>query len=87
MVRELGAVRLHIEHKAFCVHQDVALPAVNLLAAVVSTLLSSYPGGLDRLGGQNTRAGLRGAPEPNARALALRSVHLSQTPSKRHFLK
>jgi hypothetical protein len=75
MVHELGAVHLRFEHEAFCVHQDVALPAADLLAAVVSTLLSAYPGGLDRLGVHDTRAGLAVTPELNAQTLAYRPVH------------
>jgi hypothetical protein len=40
---------LRFEHQALGIHQQVSLAASNLFAAVVSSLLSAYPGRLDRL--------------------------------------
>jgi hypothetical protein len=47
LVQYLGAVYLSLEHEAFGVHQQVALSAFDLLATIVTPLLSTYPGGLD----------------------------------------
>jgi hypothetical protein len=48
-VHDLGAVDPSLEHEAFRIHQEVRRSALDLLASVVSTLLSAYRGSLDRL--------------------------------------
>ena len=57
------------EHKPFGVYQEVALSAADLLSTVVTTLLSAYPGRLDRLGIHYCSTGLGIAPESNAQTL------------------
>src|SRR3712207_6325809 len=48
-VLDLCAVDPRCEHQTLGVHQQVALSSLDLLAPVVSSLFSTYLGGLDRL--------------------------------------
>jgi hypothetical protein len=75
LVYYLGAVYLSLEHEAFGVHQEVSLTAFNLLATIVTPLLSAHPGGLGRLGVHYPSAGFRIALELNAQAFAESAVH------------
>jgi hypothetical protein len=49
LIGDLGAVDLDLENQAFRVHQELALPAANLLPTIVSTRLTTYAGRLSRL--------------------------------------
>jgi hypothetical protein len=49
VVHEFGAVDFGLKHEAFGDHKEVALAALDLLATIVSSLLSSYTATLDRL--------------------------------------
>ena len=53
----------------------VSLTAFNLLATIVTSLLSAHPGGLGRLGVHYPSAGFRIALELNAQAFAESAVH------------
>ena len=44
---DLGTVDLGFEHETFGVYEQVALPTVDLLSAVVAAFLSAYSGSLD----------------------------------------
>jgi hypothetical protein len=55
-VHHLGTFRdLGFEYETLCVHQDVALAAIDLLATIVTALLCAT---LDRLGINHACAGL-----------------------------
>jgi hypothetical protein len=53
------AVHLGFEHQALGVHQEVALPSLDLLSSVVASPFSAHAGRLDRLGIHHAGAGLR----------------------------
>jgi hypothetical protein len=58
VIHYFRAVNPGFEHEAFCVYQDVSLAALDLLAPVVTTLIASHAGALDRLGIHHTGARL-----------------------------
>jgi site-specific DNA recombinase len=70
LVGDLRAVYPRLDHEPFGVHEDVALPAPNLLAAVKAPLLAAHPGGLGRLAVHDPRArfGISAEPLPQAAA-------------------
>src|SRR3712207_2743617 len=53
----------------------MALPALHLLATVVTSLFTSYTGALDRLAVDDTGTGLRISAHTHAHPLAQGSVH------------
>src|SRR4051794_25778865 len=61
---------LRLEQKALRIHQNMAFSALDLLAAIIASLLSSHAGALDRLRIDNTRGGLRITPKTDPQALA-----------------
>ena len=67
---------LGFEHKSFRIYQQVPLSAFHLLAAIVTTLFSTYPARLYRLAIDDASAGLRVSLEANPNPLTQRSVHL-----------
>jgi hypothetical protein len=77
---------LGFEEQSLRVHQQVALPAAHLLAAVVAPLLVADAGGLCRVG--VCYPGARKAVPARAARTRSRSVALSRSkvPSKRHLL-
>ena len=42
LIGDLGAVDLGFEHQSLRIHQEMTLPAANLLPTVVSTCLTTY---------------------------------------------
>jgi hypothetical protein len=58
-VLDLCAVDPYRKHQALGVHKKVALSALDLLAPIVVTLFSTYPGCLNRLAIHYPGAGLR----------------------------
>jgi hypothetical protein len=58
-IHDVGGVHLGFEHQTLRVYEQVAFSALDLLAAVVSTLFSSYTGALDRLAIDDSSAWLR----------------------------
>jgi hypothetical protein len=75
LVRDLGAVYLGFQDQSLRIHQEMALPAANLLAAVVSPRLSTHPACLSRLRIYYCATGLGISPEPSAQELADSVVH------------
>src|SRR5215207_2473448 len=69
-VHDVGRMDLRLEQKALRIDQDVAFSALDLLAAIIASLLSSHAGALDRLRIDNTRGGLRITPKTDPQALA-----------------
>ena len=66
---------LDLEHESFGIHQQMALPTIDLLlASVVTALLSAYPASLDRLGIRYPGAGLRLPLQANPKALPDSSI-------------
>jgi hypothetical protein len=63
------------EHQSFGVYQQVALPTFYLLSAIVTALLSTYPGTLDRLAIYDSSAWLRVPIESNSHPLTYGLVH------------
>jgi hypothetical protein len=59
MVHYLGAVDLGFEYESFSIYQQMTLSTLGLLTAVVSSLLSTYAGALDRLRIYYASTGLR----------------------------
>src|SRR5829696_5405461 len=74
LVGHLGAVDLGFEDQSFCIHQQMTLPAANLLPALVAPRFATYPGRLGRLRIDHSRAGLGVSPQPHPQALAQRRV-------------
>src|SRR5215216_3222670 len=68
MIHNLGTVDLRFEYQPFGIHQKMALSTLNLLATVVSTLLSAHPSRLDRLGIHYACARLRISLQANPKA-------------------
>jgi len=58
LVRDLGAVEAGFDHQPLGIHEDVALRAANLLAAVEAPLLAADARGLHRLRIHDAGAGL-----------------------------
>ena len=76
------------EHQPLGVHQQVTLSAFDLLATIITALLSTYASRLDRLGIHYAGSRLRVSLQASPKAFAERSIDpLSQVPSIRHFLK
>ena len=69
---------LGFEYEALRVYEQVALAAPNLLAAVVSPLLSSHAGGLRGLRIHDGSAGQRVSTRTDPQDLAQRSVELAR---------
>jgi hypothetical protein len=63
-------VHLGFQYEALGVHQQLSLPAANLLAAVVSSRLTAHPARLCRLRVHYRGTGLGISPEPSAQELA-----------------
>ena len=61
---------LGLEHETLGVHQDMALPALHLLAAIVAALFPSHRGAFHRLRVHHARAGLGVPPQADSEALA-----------------
>src|ERR671913_243352 len=61
---------LGLEHETLGVHQDMALPALHLLAAIVAALFPSHRGAFHRLRVHHARAGLGVPPQADPKALA-----------------
>src|SRR5215210_3232590 len=61
---------LGLEHETLGVHQDVALSALHLLAAIVAALFPANRGALHRLGVHHPRAGLGVPFQADPEALA-----------------
>jgi hypothetical protein len=81
-------VDLGLEHESFGIDQQMALPAIDLLAAVVTAFLSAYPGGFDRLAIDYACTGLRISVQANSKAFPHSSVDtFPGTVTMRHFLK
>src|SRR5215218_7505004 len=68
LIGNLGAVDLGFKHQAFCVYQQVTLPAANLLPTIVSPRFSTHPSSLCRLGIHYSSTGLRVSPQPYSQA-------------------
>jgi hypothetical protein len=68
-------VNAGFEHQTLCVHQEVALSAFDLLASIVSSLLSAHPGRFDRLAIYYPSARLRISLEAYPHPLAQSGVH------------
>src|SRR5829696_6122296 len=76
-------MHLGLQYQALGVHQQLSLPAANLLTAVVSSRLSAHPARLCGLRVHYPGTGLGISPEPSAQELADSVVHsFSQTVSK-----
>src|SRR3954465_13562256 len=69
-IHDVGPMDLRLEQKALRIDQNVAFSALDLLAPIVATLLSSHSGALDRLRIDNTRGGGRITPKTDPQALA-----------------
>jgi|SRR5688500_5437017 hypothetical protein len=89
VIHHLGAVELGFEYETLGVHQDVALTPFDLLASVLTALLSAHRGALDRLAIHHACTTGLGIPvQANPKALSNGPVDpLPATFSKRHFLK
>src|SRR5215216_5464234 len=74
LVGHLSAVDPGLDHQSLRVHEQVALPAADLLAAVEAPLLTADAGGLGRLRVEDagTRLGIptRSRPRPPASAVS-----------------
>jgi hypothetical protein len=68
-------VEAGFDHQSLRVHQDVALSALHLLGSVVTTLVPTHSGGLDRLAIHYGRAGLRVSVEADSHTLAQGGMH------------
>jgi hypothetical protein len=80
-------VYLGFQNQSFSVHQEVALVAADLLlAAIVTALLSAYPGRLRGLRIDDPCTGLSVSPREYAQVLAQRSIQPPQIPSMRQLL-
>ena len=66
---------LRLEHEAFGVYEQVAFTTFDLLATIVTPLLSAHPGGLGRLGVHYPSARFGVALESNTQAFADRAIH------------
>src|SRR5215218_4915169 len=69
-VHDVGRMDLRLEQKALRIDQNVAFSTLDLLAAIIASLLSSHADALDRLRIDNTRGGLRITPKTDPQALA-----------------
>jgi hypothetical protein len=87
LVGDLGAVNLRLENQPLCVHQQVALSALHLLAAVVAPLLPTYPRRLRRLGVYDVPAlGCGSLPICDRKRSRSPAFMRSRVPSMRHLL-
>ena len=68
-------MNLGLQHESFCVYEQVALSSLHLLAAIVTTLFSTYSGRLDRLAIDYAGTGLRVSLEANPHPLTQGLVH------------
>jgi hypothetical protein len=75
VVLDLRAMDLGFEHQALRIYEQVSLSALDLLTAIVTTLLSAYPGRLDRLAIYYACAGLRISLHADPHPFAQGSVH------------
>jgi hypothetical protein len=88
VIHHLRAHDLRLEDEAFGVNQDVALTALDLLAAIVTSLFPAHRGALHRLAVHHARAELKGSRFKRTRRRSRRTrLTRSQVPSRRHFLK
>jgi hypothetical protein len=74
-------VDLGLEYQSLGVHQEVPLPASNLLVGVVPPLLAAYPGALGRLGVGDTRA-LERVMNSIRNGLGMRETEIAKKPSR-----
>ena len=86
-VLDLCAVNPGFERQTLRVYQEVSLSSFDLLATVVSALLSAYAGRFDRLAIYDARARLRVSLEAYPHPLTQGGVHPSQLLSTRHRRK
>jgi len=70
------AVHPGLDHQAFGVHQQMPLPAANLLASVEAPLLAAHAGGLSRLCINDASAGLGVSTQLLSQAAPQGPVHL-----------
>ena len=83
---DLRAVHLGLEDQALGVHQEVPLPASNLLVGVVPPLFATYSGALGRLGVGDTRAlGSEFLPKRFRSRSRNAALSCSNVPSTRHL--
>jgi hypothetical protein len=75
-VEDIGRMDLRLYKKALRIDQDVAFPALDLLAPVVAAFFSAHAGALHRLGIDDACTGLRVPSEANPEALADGRVEL-----------
>jgi hypothetical protein len=88
LVHDVGSVYLSSEHHTLGIHEQVEFSALYLLATVVSSLLSSYTGALDRLAIDDASTRLRITTHTNPHPLAQGGVQpFPGAYSMRHFLK
>jgi hypothetical protein len=81
--------RQGFEDESFRVYQQVTLPPLHLLVAIVAALFSAHPGPLERLaiygaGAAGLRVPVETDPDPLSRSVA---CCLSQLPSQRNCLR
>jgi hypothetical protein len=62
LIGDLGAVDLGFQDQPFRIHQQVTLPAMDLLPTVVASRFTAYSGRLGRLRIDYPGAGLRVSP-------------------------
>src|SRR5215216_3406719 len=74
LVGHLSAVDPGLDHQSLRVHEQVALPAADLLAAVEAPLLTADAGDLGRLRVEDAGTRLGISPKPHPQAFAHRAV-------------
>jgi hypothetical protein len=62
LIGDLGAVDLGLQDQPFRLHEQVSLPAANLLPTVVASRFATYSGSLGRLRIHYPSAGIRVSP-------------------------
>ena len=88
MVWDFGTVHLGFDHQTLGVHQQMPLPAADLLAAVEAPLLAAYPGALGLLCASTIPAlGSGSLPSFSLNSRRIVRFNLSQVPSSLHALK
>jgi hypothetical protein len=75
-VHNAGGTHLGFEHQTLRVYEQMTLSAFHLLASIVSSLLFSYPGGLDRLAIADAGTRLRISPHTDPLPLTQSSEQL-----------
>ena len=67
---------LGFEHEAFGIHQQMALPTIDLLSTIVTTFFSPYPASFDRLGVHYPGPGLRIPPQVHPKSFTYGLIEL-----------